>query len=204
MTQIQKLEPLKVVFQVCGKLLQATMWDVLFMTLLLGNFRRNSEPLGPCGLMSFGHTCFCPCPPGGFLSRPEEAACPLWVWMPIAFAFEMRKWEGTCHTSAMGAPWEWGHRSCMRHATSPFYSAFGSSWSHAVCIGLYLFPAEAHPKAPLSLQAPCSTCMENYKEWKDSKATVSKERQKKARQQERSGTSETAWGKDMENNVKNP
>ena len=59
-------------------------------------------------------------------------------------------------------------------------------WSHEVCSGLYLLPVEAHPKASLSLQAPCSAGMEDYQEWKNSKPKASKERQKKARQQERS------------------
>ena len=58
--------------------------------------------------------------------------------------------------------------------------------SHEVCSELYLLPVEAHPKASLSLQAPRSAGMEDHKEWKDSKPKASKERQKKARQQERS------------------
>ena len=41
--EIQKFESLKIVFQVCGKLLRAATWDILFMTLQHGNFRRNNE-----------------------------------------------------------------------------------------------------------------------------------------------------------------
>lgn len=56
---------------------------------------------------------------------------------------------------------------------------------------------------PLSLRAPCSTGMLGYKEWKDSKAKVSKERQKKARQEKWSDTlKQPRVGEDMKIGVK--
>ena len=173
-------------FQVYGKLLWAIMWDIFFMILQLGNFRRsnNTHTWFPQPA-EFWPTCFASAvlglPPS--LPRWEEAVYPHWVWMMVASVLETsHKTDGmpsSCPRSPLAT-----RRPMLHGAHHGLLLCWFSKAPEAngICTGSSLLPAEAHPKAPLFLEPiPCSTSMEDSKEWKDSKAKASKDRQTKER-----------------------
>lgn len=144
---------------------------------------KTRNTLGTHSLMSFDHTCVAPAMlEASFLGqkRPLMALgldghclCS-WTKSQKRWHAKLLHWEPFRNEdtqAARGMPW------------APSLLDFRGPRRQDICTGLYLLPAEAHPKAPLLLPAPCSTGTEDCREWKDSRAKASKERQKKARQQ---------------------
>lgn len=115
--------------------------------------------------------------------RWEEAVYPHWVWMMVASVLETsHKTDGmpsSCPRSCLAT-----RRPMLHGAHHGLLLCWFSKAPEAngIWTGLSLLPAEAHPKAPLFLEPiPCSTSMEDSKEWKDSKAKASTDRQTKER-----------------------
>lgn len=115
--KFRSLELLNIMFQVCGKLLWSDTWDILFMTLQLGNFRGRKEPIRSPWPDELWPHLLCHCYAGGFLPRWEEAAHLLCVWMAIASALEISYKRGgilsSCTESPLGRRTPKPHTACL-------------------------------------------------------------------------------------------